>query len=128
MSLKKILSFKQPSIRKQLNVSRKEKQYGGIIQQLQLEDFWHNLEIHERSFIRNCVKWSFSGRFNGEDIDHPDSHAQTKRDDCRFLMGNAAWAFDSKEYVLTEKILNEVIHRSKSTYTLHRAYQKLIYI
>ena len=128
MGLKKILNFKQPTIRKQLTIPKKEKQYGGIIQQLQLEDFWHHLEVHERSFIRNCMKWSFGGKFNGEDIDHPDSTAQTKRDDCRFLIGNAAWAFDSKEYVLAEKILNEVIRRSQSTHTLHRAYQKLINI
>ncbi|WP_226530800.1 hypothetical protein [Metabacillus niabensis] len=128
MGIKNIFQFKQPTSSRNLNVQQKEKKYGGIIQQLQLVDFWDNLDPHERSFIRNCTKWSFGGSIKGEDIDHPNSIATTKRDDCRFLLGNAAWAFDFKEYYLAESLLIEVIHRSKCIFTLHRAYQKLIHI
>ncbi|WP_026561995.1 hypothetical protein [Bacillus sp. J37] len=128
MGIKNIFQFKQPAFSRNLNVQQKEKKYGGIIHQLQLVDFWDNLGPHERSFIRNCTKWSFGGSIKGEDIDHPNSMATTKRDDCRFLLGNAAWAFDSKEYYLAESLLIEVTHRSKCLFTLHRAYQKLIHI
>lgn len=128
MGIKNIFQFKQPAFSGNLNVQQKEKKYGGIIQQLQLDDFWDNLDPHERSFIRNCTRWSFGGSIKGEDIDHPNSLATTKRNDCRFLLGNAAWAIDSKEYYLAESLLIEVIHRSKCLFTLHRAYQKLIHI
>lgn len=128
MGIKKLFNFKHPTISRHIKVPKKENQYGGIIHQLQLDDFWHNLEGYEKVFIRNCTKWSFGGRVKGEDIDHPDSLAQTKRNVCRFLMGNAAWAYESKEYELAEKLLTEVIHRSKNPCILHRAYQKLIKI
>jgi len=128
MGIKKLFNFKQPTISRQMEVSNKEYRYGGIIHQLQLDDFWHNLEGYEKMFIRNCAKWSFGGRVKGKDIDHPDSLAKTKRNVCRFLFGNAAWAYESKEYKLAEKLLAEVIHRSQNSCTLHRAYQKLMNI
>ncbi|WP_368657534.1 hypothetical protein AB3Z07_20230 [Metabacillus halosaccharovorans] len=128
MGIKNIFQLKQPTFNRNLSDQKKKKKYGGIIHQLQLDDFWDNLDPQERSFIRNCTKWSFGGSIKGKDIDHPNSLATTKRDDCRFLLGNAAWAFDSKEYYLAESLLLEVIHRSKCLFTLHRAYQKLIHI
>lgn len=128
MGIKKLFIFKQPTISREMEVSNKGYRYGGIIHQLQLDDFWHNLEGYEKKFIRNCAKWSFGGRVKGEDVDHHDSLVQTKRNVCSFLMGNAAWAFESKEYELAEKLLIEVIHRSPNPCTLHRAYQKLMNI
>jgi hypothetical protein len=103
-----------------------EKRYGGIIHQLQLDDFWHQLKGNEKVFLRNCTKWSFGGGIKSEEFDHPDSNAKTKRSDCSFLFGLASWSYESKEHELTEKILIEIVNRACTPLMIHRAYQDLI--
>lgn len=126
MGIKKLFNFKNPALIKQMKVAKIERQYGGIIHQLELDDFWDSLQSYERAFIRNCIKWSFGGRIQPKDLDHPDSHAKTKRSDCGFLLGNVSWAFESKEYLLAEKLLIEIINRTKRPFILHRAHQELV--
>jgi hypothetical protein len=126
MGIKKLFSFKNPALVKQMKVTKIDKEYGGIIHQLELDDFWHNLLGDERAFLRNCTKWSFGGRIQPKELDHPDSYVKTKRNACGFLLGNASWAYESKEYMLAEKLLKEIINRSNNCFVLHRTYQLLI--
>ncbi|OAS82435.1 MULTISPECIES: hypothetical protein [Metabacillus] len=126
LGLKKLLSLKNVSLVKQVNQIQSEKLYGGIIHQLKLDDFWHQLKGYERAFLRNCTKWSFGGKIKSEEFDHTDSNVKTKRSDCSFLFGLASWSYESKEYELTEKILMEIVNRAFTPIMIHRAYQELI--
>ncbi|MBM7605612.1 hypothetical protein JOC75_003635 [Metabacillus crassostreae] len=126
MGIKKLFNFKGSANLQKVKEMRIDKNYGGIIHQLNLDEFWHSLQGAEKAFIRNRTSWSFGGRIKSEELDDPKSNAETKRSVYAFLLGNASWASEAKEYELAEKLLNEVIKRTNNIFIVHRCYKELI--
>ncbi|WP_226671513.1 hypothetical protein [Metabacillus litoralis] len=126
MGIKKLFNFKGAVHLQKVKELHLEKQYGGIVHQLNLDEFWHSLLGAERAFIRNRTSWSFGGRIKSEDLDDPKSFAETKRSVYGFLLGNASWAMEAKEYDLAEKLLIEVVERTNNIFIMHRSYKELV--
>lgn len=126
MGIKKLFNFKGSVNLQKVKEMHVEKHYGGIIHQLHLDEFWHSLQGAEKAFIRNRTSWSFGGEIKSEELDAPKSTAKTKRTVYAFLLGNASWASEAKEYELAEKLLKEVIKRTNNIFIVHRCYKELL--
>jgi hypothetical protein len=101
-------------------------EYGGIIKQLNLTNFWASLPEDEKLFIRKSCKRSFGITFALSEVDSPESQLRTRRDTSSFLIGCAAWAIEEKKYVLAEKLLLTSIEFANDIISVHSAYNWLI--
>ena len=101
-----------------------EKEYGGIIEDLNLIDFWGELTEEERDKIRGTREKGLGG--SNRDIDDPNSTVTTSQSASGFLNNKAGWAISDKDYELAEKLLLESLDRSKDPVDLHFAYNYLI--
>ncbi|MCK8816597.1 hypothetical protein MWH28_04335 [Natroniella sulfidigena] len=78
------------------------KKYGGVIESLDLIDFW-------------------------DDLDDPKSNVTTSKSTSGFLNDKAGWAISDKKYDLAEKLLLESINRNNdNSIDLHFTYNHLI--
>lgn len=100
------------------------KEYGGIIEDLNLVDFWEELTEDERDKIRATREKGIGG--SNRDIDDPNSTVTTSQSASGFLNNKAGWAISDKDYKLAEKLSLESIDRSKDPVDLHFAYNNLI--
>jgi len=101
-----------------------EKEYGGLIEDLKLVDFWGELTEEERDKIRETSDKGLGG--SNRDIDDPNSNVTTSQSASGFLNNKAGWAISDKDYELAEKLLSESIDRSNDSVDLHFAYNHLI--
>ncbi|MDF0728512.1 hypothetical protein PY093_17900 [Cytobacillus sp. S13-E01] len=124
MYINKLFKLKNSDARVQL-----QHQYGGIIKQLNLEEFWASISEGERAIIRNSCKRSFGqSDFDLMDVDTQESILRTRRNTSSFLIGCAAWAIEIAKYDFAEKLLLTSIEYAPDILTLHSSYNWLIKI
>lgn len=102
-----------------------QKKYGGIIESLELEEFWVSLLPDEREFIRECYASSLGGP-NPKHLDNPRVETSTTQSVSGFLSNYAGWAISKKRYELSDKLLQEAKRRNKNAVDLHFTYNSLI--
>jgi hypothetical protein len=125
MSLINLFKSKNFEINQGLSI----KKYGGIIRQLDLEEFWTTLTNKEKNLVRNVCKRSFGiSSFNLDEVDSFGSSLTTRREPSSFLLGIGIWTFEMGKYELTEKLLLKAIEISKDISTVHACYTWLIKI
>ncbi|MBD8070541.1 hypothetical protein [Bacillus sp. PS06] len=124
MSLINLFKSKNNEMNQQLSIK-----YGGIIRQLNLEEFWETLSEKEKNIVRQVCKRSYGfSSFNLHQVDSFDSDLTTRRDPSSFLLGIGIWTFEMGKYNLTEKILLKAIEIAKDISTVHASYIWLIKI
>lgn len=101
--------------------------YGGIIESLNLQDFWSDLEEKERQTVRDFyndeIPWE---DIKPVDVDSPKSNYGYKKGAFNFLENIGKWASGNGDYLLSEKLLLKALEVSNNYTEKHAAHNSLI--
>lgn len=119
-----------------------KKKYGGLINDLKIDEFWEYLTDEEREQLREYsepILSTYKTKVAHKDdessfvvrsvtkIDDPDTkttfHVRSATD---FLTDLAGVAIDEKQYILAEKLLTEALVKNTNIFDLHYTYDKFI--
>lgn len=92
-----------------LKIKKKPQKFGGIIQCVNLNEFWNSLEEEERQLVRDLYRYDPEGvNIRPVDIDHPVSNVKYPANAVYFLEDNAKRIRDEGlSEVVAEKLVAE---------------------